>query len=81
VDGAALPTAAKDLGDCRLQTGVGVGVRELDADDLARTKPRRKEVSPEGLGLGLADVDAEDLAAAGFLDAVGSPTAGPAHAL
>ena len=61
VHGAALPAAAQDLGDRGLQASVGVGDRQLDADQPARDEPAQK-VGPERLGLGLADVDREDLA-------------------
>ena len=69
VDGAALPAAAQDLRDRRLQPGVGVGDRELDADQPARDEAS-EELGPERLGLGLADIDREDLAPAGLMDAV-----------
>ena len=63
VDGAALPGAAEDLRDRRLQPGVRVGDRELDADQAALDQAA-EELGPERLGLGLADVDREDLAPA-----------------
>ena len=45
VDGAALPTAAKDLRDRGLQAGVRITDGELDADHRPRlTRPRRKSV-------------------------------------
>ena len=69
VHGAALPGAAEDLGDRRLQPGVRVGDRELDADQAALDQAA-EEVGPERLGLGLADIDREDLAAARLMDAV-----------
>src|SRR5215210_7339776 len=69
MDRAALPAAAEYLGDRGLQAGVGVGDRELDADQAALDEAS-EELGPERLGLGLADVDREDLAAAGLVDAV-----------
>jgi hypothetical protein len=70
VDLAALPGAAKHLGDCGLQAGVGVGDAQLDA--VQATSPQRaQKLAPERLGLGLADVQAEHLPAAGLLHAVG----------
>ena len=60
VDGAALPGAAEDLRDRGLQAGVGVGDRELDADQAARDQAS-EELGPERLGLGLPDLDREDL--------------------
>ena len=70
VDGAALPAAAQDLRDRRLQPGVRVGDGELDADQPAGDEAP-EEVGPERLGLGLADINAQDFAAAGLVDAVG----------
>ena len=61
VDRAALPGAAQDLRDRRLQPRVRVADRELHADQAACDQAS-EELGPEGLGLGLADVDAEDLA-------------------
>ena len=69
VDRAALPGAAENLGDRRLQTAVGVGDRELNADQTALDEPS-EEGSPERLGLGLADIDAQDLAPPGLVDAM-----------
>ena len=70
VHGAALPGAAEDLRDRRLEPGVGVGDRELDADEPAGDQAP-EELGPERLRLGLADIDREDLAAAALVDAVG----------
>jgi hypothetical protein len=61
VDGAALPGAAEHLRDRGLQPAVGVGDRELHADQPALDQTSQ-EAGPERLGLGLADVDREDLA-------------------
>src|SRR3954447_17819875 len=61
VHGAALPSAAEHPLDRRLQAGMGVGDRELDADQAALDQAAQ-ELSPERLGLSLADVDREDLA-------------------
>jgi hypothetical protein len=69
VHGAALPGAPKDLRDRRLQAGVGVGDRELHADQAALDQAAQ-ERRPERLGLGLADIDREDLAPPGLVDAV-----------
>ena len=69
VHGAALPGAAEHLRDRGLQPGVGVGDRELDADQAALDQAAQ-EVGPERLGLGLADVDAQDLAPAGLMHAM-----------
>jgi hypothetical protein len=69
VDRAALPAAAEDLGDRRLEAGMSVADRKLDADQTALDQPAQ-EVGPERLGLGLADIDRENLASAGVVDAV-----------
>ena len=69
VDGAALPAAAEDLRDRRLQPGVRVADRELDAGQAALDEAS-EELGPERLGLGLADVDREDLAPPGLMHAV-----------
>jgi hypothetical protein len=61
VHGAALPGAPEDLGDRRLQAGMGVGDGELNADQAALDQSSEKG-GPERLGLGLADIDREDLA-------------------
>src|SRR5688500_2312900 len=59
VDGAALPGAAEDLRDRRLQPGVRVGDGQLDADQSAGDQAP-EELGPERLRLGLADVDAQN---------------------
>jgi hypothetical protein len=69
VDGAALPGAAQDLGDRRLQAGVRIRDRELDADQAALDQAAQ-ELGPKRLGLGLADVDREDLAPPGLMHAM-----------
>jgi hypothetical protein len=66
---AALPRRPEDLGEGRLQPRVGVGDRELDADQPAGDE-RAQELAPECLGLGLADVETDDLAAARLMDGV-----------
>jgi hypothetical protein len=66
---AALPSAAEDLRDRRLQAGVGVTDRELDADQAASSEPAEK-LRPEGFGLRLADIDREDLPPASLMHAV-----------
>jgi hypothetical protein len=60
---AALPGAAEDLGDRRLQAAVRVGDRQLHTDQATRDEPAQ-EVGPKRLGLGVADVDREGLAPA-----------------
>jgi hypothetical protein len=67
VDGAALPGAAQDFGDRRLQAGVRVADRELDADQAVRDEAvQNASVSV------LADVDREDFPLAGLMDATRS---------
>ena len=70
VHGAALPGAAEDLRDRRLQPACASEIASCDADQAALDQAAQ-EVGPERLGLGLADVEAENLAAAGLMDAVG----------
>ena len=70
MDGAALPGAAKDLRDRRLQPGVRVADRELNADQAA---PRQavQEADLERFRFGLADIEAEDHAPPDLTDAMG----------
>ena len=79
VDGAALPRAAKDLGDGLLEALVGVGDAQPDSGQPAGAQAA-EELAPERRGLGLADVDADDLAAAGLMDCVGDHQRLVAHA-
>ena len=60
MNGAALPAAPENLRDRGLQSGVGVGDRQLDTDQPAGDQAS-EELRPERFGLGLADVDGEDL--------------------
>jgi len=70
VDPAALPGAAEDPGDRRLQALVLVADREPHAIEPA-TDERSQELDPEGLGLRLADVDLDHLASSRVVDRVG----------
>jgi hypothetical protein len=70
VHGAALPRRPEDLGDRRLQPGVGVGDRQLHAGQAALDQAAQ-EGRPERLGLRGADVDTDDLPPAGLVHAVG----------
>jgi hypothetical protein len=67
---AALPGAAKDLGDRGLQARMRVRDGELDADQAALDQASEK-VGPERLGLGLADIDREDLPSAALMHTMG----------
>jgi hypothetical protein len=67
---AALPGAAKQPGDRRLEPLVGVRDDELHALEAAGQQ-RAQELGSEGLGLGLADVEGEDLPPAALVHAVG----------
>jgi hypothetical protein len=69
VDSAALPWAAEHLRQCRLQSRMGVGDRELHANQAALDQAAQ-ELAPERLGLGLADIQADDLAASGLVHGV-----------
>jgi len=68
---AALPRAAgKHGGNGRLQTGMGVGDRELDAPQPAGDE-RAQEAEPGRSVLAREDVHAEDLPVSGLVDAGG----------
>jgi hypothetical protein len=70
VNRAALPGAAMQPRDRRLQTLVSVGDDQPHAGQAAGEQ-RAQKIGPERLGLGLAHVDAEDLGAARLVHAVG----------
>ncbi len=71
VGAAALPGAAgKDGGDGRLQTGMGIGDRELDAVQAAGDQ-RAQEAEPGRAVLAREDLHAEDLPVSGLVDAGG----------
>ena len=69
VDGAALPGAAEDLRDRRLQPGVRVGDGELHADQAARDQAARNSVQNASVSASPTSM-AEDLAPAGLVHAV-----------
>jgi hypothetical protein len=80
VDRAALPAAAEDLRDRRLQPGVRVADGELHSGPAALDETSEK-LGPERLGLGLADIDRQDLPSTDaptsyFCSAAGSGSSG-----
>ena len=60
---AALPGDPENLGDRRLEAGVGIRDAEAHSGQPASAQGAQ-ELAPEALGLCLADVEADDLAAA-----------------